>query len=265
MQLQVTGRGRVVGTATSVALNVVVTGATGTGYLTASAAGSPVPPASNLNYVPGATTANQVIAPIGAGGKVSLYVSATADVLVEVAGYFTAGSDYVKLSPARVADTRWTGQTVPGPAGLLGRDSSRVGPIGVGRLNAQLDVLVFGRAGLPTGGQVGAVVLNVTVTNPDSGGYVSVFPTGSRPPNASSVNVLAGQTRPNLVIAKVGQGGVISLITSIGSTDLIVDVIGYIPAISLAPQLPYYDWLIDGYDGGPVAFERSRRSPISTT
>ena len=76
------------------------------------------------------------------------------------------------------------GQTVPGPAGLTWRDPSQVGPIGVGPRDAQLDVRVFGRAGLPTGGQVGAVVLNVTITNPDSAGYVSVFPTGSQPPNA---------------------------------------------------------------------------------
>ncbi|MEP6559928.1 MAG: matrixin family metalloprotease [Nakamurella sp.] len=260
LQLQVIGRGGVAGTATSVALNVVVTGASGVGFLTAYASGNPLPLASNLNFITGATTANQVVAPIGAGGKVSLYVSASADIVVDVAGYFTAGSDYVGLSPARVADTRWTGQTVPGPAGLTWRDSSQVGPIGVGQRDAQLDVLVYGRAGLPTGGQVGAVVLNVTITNPNSGGYVSVFPTGSGPPNASNVNVLAGQTRPNLVIAKVGRGGSISLITSIASTDLVVDVIGYIPAVPSAPQLPYYDWMATGTDGAPVSFDRC--SPI---
>lgn len=261
LDLQVTGRGGVAGAATSVALNVVVTGATGGGYVTAYASGGPLPLASNLNYTTGATVANQVIAPIGAGGKVSLFVSASAHLVVDVAGYFTAASDYVRLTPARVADTRPNSQTVPGPSNLSSRDSSRVGQIGVATPNSQIDVLVFDRAGLPAGGQVGAVVLNVTITNPTSAGYVTVFPTGSPPPNASNVNLLAGQTRPNLVIAKVGRGGSISLITSIAATHIVVDVIGYLPAISPTQQPPYYSWISTGWDGAPGSFDRCTPIP----
>lgn len=57
MQLKVTGRGGVASTATSVALNVVVTGSRAAGFLTAFATGKPLPLASNLNHVAGATTA----------------------------------------------------------------------------------------------------------------------------------------------------------------------------------------------------------------
>ena len=41
------------------------------------------------------------------------------------------------------------------------------------------------------------------------------------------VNVVAGQSRPNLVIARVGAGGQVSLYNEAGTTDLLVDVLGW--------------------------------------
>src|SRR5436309_2719287 len=41
-----------------------------------------------------------------------------------------------------------------------------------------VDLLVVGRGGVPSAG-VGAVALNVTVTDPTSASYVTVWPTGS--------------------------------------------------------------------------------------
>ena len=43
------------------------------------------------------------------------------------------------------------------------------------------------------------VVLNVTVTDPTAGSYLTVWPQGSARPTASSVNWVAGQTIPNTV------------------------------------------------------------------
>jgi len=60
--------------------------------------------------------------------------------------------------------------------------------------------------GVPATG-VSAVVLNVTVTQPTTGSFLTVYPSGTTRPLASSLNFVAAQTVPNLVVAKVGADG----------------------------------------------------------
>jgi hypothetical protein len=71
-----------------------------------------------------------------------------------------------------------------------------------------------------------AVVANVTATNPAADGYLTVFPCGDSPPNASNLNFVAGQTVANLVFATVGTEGEVCLISSV-ATDVIVDLQGW--------------------------------------
>jgi len=129
------------------------------------------------------------------------------------------GGEYTPLSPARLVDTRAGATTTDGAfagGGALGSASS-------------LNVTVTGRGGVPATG-VGAVVLNVTATGPTSTSYLSVWPAGEARPNASNLNVVAGQTVPNLVIAKVGANGQVSVYNNAGSTHVVVDVAGWFPA-----------------------------------
>ena len=51
--------------------------------------GAARPLASDLNYATGETRANLVVVQLGAGGKVSLFASTQAHVVVDVAGYFS--------------------------------------------------------------------------------------------------------------------------------------------------------------------------------
>ncbi|MBW3652995.1 MAG: AMP-binding protein [Actinobacteria bacterium] len=55
----------------------------------------------------------------------------------------------------------------------------------------------------------------------------SVGSTGSPLPVASNLNYVAGQTVPNLVVAKVGSGGKVSLRNNSGQTHVIADVVGW--------------------------------------
>ena len=75
---------------TSVVLNVTATNATGPeSYLTVFPTGTPIPLASNLNFVAGQTVPNLVIATVGANGQVSIYNNlGSVDVVVDVEGYF---------------------------------------------------------------------------------------------------------------------------------------------------------------------------------
>jgi len=72
------------------------------------------------------------------------------------------------------------------------------------------------------------VVLNVTVTNPTAPSFLTVWPSdAASQPTASDLNYVAGQTSPNLVVVRLGADGSISLYNAAGSTDVIIDVVGY--------------------------------------
>lgn len=77
----------------AVAVNVTVTGPTAAGFLTVYPKGNPTPVASNLNYTRGQTVANLVISGLGPDGAITIFNSAgTADVIVDVNGWFEGGS-----------------------------------------------------------------------------------------------------------------------------------------------------------------------------
>ncbi len=192
-------------------LNVTVTDPTAGGWLTVSPTGVARPLASNINFAAGQTVANKVVAQLGAGGNVDIYnVVGNTQVVVDVEGWFGVaggpeGVPYHPLVPARVADTR---------------SGSAVGP------NGTLSLVVTGPGGVPGTG-VTAVLLNVTVTEPSAGGWLTVFPSGTTRPLASSINFAPGQTIANAVVAKVGAGGQIDIYNFVGNTHVVVDVQGW--------------------------------------
>ncbi|AUG79316.1 N-acetylmuramoyl-L-alanine amidase [Kitasatospora sp. MMS16-BH015] len=206
---------------TAVALNVTVTGPQNSGYLTVFPDGGSTPTASNLNYSPGQTVANAVIAPVGADGKIKIYNGSwgSADVVVDVIGYYspTGVSAYLPVTPFRWLDTRSWGH---------------------GPLKTSGDYYIYSRFGDP--GDTG-FVLNTTVTNTTGGGYLTVSPDpnyidayknkyASWPnrPLVSTLNWNRGQTVPNLVQATPGPGGIVDFWnTGNGTTDLVVDVFGF--------------------------------------
>jgi hypothetical protein len=87
-----------------------------------------------------------------------------------------------------------------------------------------IDLQVTGRGGVPDG--TVAVALNVTVTQPTAPSFVTVWPTGEPRPLAASLNMVAVQTVPNMVLARLGAGGQVSLYNLAGSTHLVADVLG---------------------------------------
>src|SRR5207302_63492 len=98
------------------------------------------------------------------------------------------------------------------------------GRVGAGSVT---EVQVAGRGGVPA--DAAAVVLNVTATESQAPGFFTVFPCGAPVPNASNVNYVTGDTVPNAVVAKIGDGGKVCVF-SYAATQLIVDVNGFFPA-----------------------------------
>jgi hypothetical protein len=72
-----------------------------------------------------------------------------------------------------------------------------------------------------------AVAMNVTVTNPTVAGYLTVYPGGMSRPTASSLNFVAGQTIPNMVLVPLGPNNTVTFYNAAGSVDVIADVLGY--------------------------------------
>jgi hypothetical protein len=94
--------------ASAVALNVTMVSPQAAGYATVWPCGTAMPEASNVNFAAGATAANGVIAPIGAGGSVCVFTSADAHLIVDIAGWFTGGASasFTGNIPKRFVDTR---------------------------------------------------------------------------------------------------------------------------------------------------------------
>ena len=84
---------------------------------------------------------------------------------------------------------------------------------------------VAGLGGVPA--DATAVTVNVTVTGTTAASFLTLWPTGTAKPTASNLNWVAGQTIANAVTVKVGAGGKVSVFNPSGSTQVILDVVGW--------------------------------------
>lgn len=214
--------GRVPAGTTAVVLNLTVTRPTEHGYLTAYPDAGTMPGVSNLNFTAGETVANLAVVPV-TDGKVDFYNGSggTVQVVADLEGDFGSAADganqsYVPEGPARLIDTRSDfGATGPVPAygnisfyPLWHQDCSTGCP-------------------RPTG-----AALNVTATQPQKNGFLTVYPNEQTVPNASNLNFTAGTTVPNLV-SVADPGLMIGVYNhSSGSVQIVVDEEGYY----IAPQ-----------------------------
>jgi beta-lactamase class A len=195
---------------TAVALNITVTDAEATGFITAFADGSEQPLASNLNQRPGRITPNLAVVPVGASGKVRIYSSTAANVIVDILGrWYVAGDNeragrFQQITPSRVFDSR-SGRAVSA--------------------NRAVSVAVRNVAGIPRSG-VAAVAVNVTVTDASDDGYWTIWPTGTKRPEASNLNTNRGDTIANTTLVPIGRDGSISIFGT-GGGHVLVDVVGW--------------------------------------
>ncbi len=136
---------------------------------------------------------------------------------------------FYAVDPLRVLDTRaglGVATTTPVPAGQA------------------LPVKVAGVGQVPATG-VAMLALNVTVTQPTAPGYLTVYPGGEAVPSTSNLNFGAGQTVPNLVVARVPASGLVNVLVSAGAAHVLVDVVGWfgsattpVPGSKIAAQVP---------------------------
>jgi hypothetical protein len=210
------GRAGLPADVTAVLLTATVADPTDNGRLTVFPCGRP-DHAAVVPFRGGVTLSRTVVTVAGDGGAVCLRASAVADLVVDLAAHFAAGAPVVAATPVRLLDTR----VGTGTGTADGREAGG-GPLSAG---AVAEVLVPGRAGIPTTARV--ALLTITVTEPAAAGHVSLFPGGGRAAG-THVSCAANRTATNLAVAALGPGGTTCLSTSV-ATHLVVDVTGYLP------------------------------------
>jgi uncharacterized repeat protein (TIGR03803 family) len=202
--------------AVAYSLNVTVVPLTTLNFLTIWPTGEGQPTVSTLNSPDGRTKANAAIVPAGSpGGGVSVYVTQTTNVIIDINGYFKPADgttlEFYPVAPCRVADTR-------NPNGPLG------GPPLMGTVERDFPVL-SSTCNLPN--TAVAYSLNFTAV-PLAGhlGFLTVWPQGQPRPTVSTLNDPTGTTVANAAIVPAGTGGGIATYAS-QDTNLIIDVNGY--------------------------------------
>jgi hypothetical protein len=214
----------------AVVANITVVDPQQPGFLTAYPNGTALPTAANVNFAPGRNVPNLAVMRPGADGKVAIalgpgHATGTAHVVIDVVGWFSTsssaerGARLVSLAPGRLLDTRFG----------IGRQ----GPLGAGeamRLAIRgADAVSPSRPDyVPDNGAITGVLLNVAATEPTLATHLSVVPDApSAPPSTASLNVVAGQTKSNLVMAPVGADGAVHIYNNSGAVHVVVDVVGY--------------------------------------
>ncbi|MBV8630101.1 MAG: VCBS repeat-containing protein, partial [Silvibacterium sp.] len=191
-------------TAKAYSLNVTAIPHKTLNYLTTWPTGQAQPYVSTLNAPTGTVVANAAIVPAGTTGQVSIFVSDTSDVILDINGYFappeTGGLSLYAVTPCRLIDTRPTA------------------------FNATKTVNVEGSACAPPS-SAEAYVLNATVVPPGELIYLTLWPAGPTQPYVSTLNALDGAITSNMAIVPTTNGSIDAF--SSNPTNLILDISSY--------------------------------------
>jgi RHS repeat-associated protein len=231
LNVQVTGSGLPVPAgATAVVANVTLLDNSSGTFLTAYASGSSRPSTANLNATKVSdVVTNQItvgLGPNGANAGITIYNAlGTADVIVDVEGYYTAsgtGSQYVPLSSQRICDTH-SGN----PSGLSAPETQCNAKTMGG--NSFLAVQVTG-TGYPVPAGASSVIVDVTAVNPSANTWLTTFTAGQSYPGVANLFAVPGSTVDKETTVALSSGGAIDVYNAYGTTDVYVDVEGYFTA-----------------------------------
>ena len=205
--------------AAAFSLNVTAIPSGRLGFLSIFPTGELQPVVSTMNSLDGRTKANAAIVPAGYQGAISVYVSSTSDVALDIDGYFIPANGstlaYYPLTPCRMVDTRTTNGPLGGP--FLNANQERDFPV--------LD----DRCGIPNGVTPVAYSFNVTAVPNPAGqrlGFLTVWPKGRTQPGVSTLNNVTGTYVANAAIVPAGTNGEVAVFPN-NTTDLVIDIVGY--------------------------------------
>ena len=193
---------------TVVAGNLTITQPATAGYATVYPCLAGLPPTSNVNFAAGRTVANLTLPVADANGDVCIVASTAAHVIFD---HDARLSSVTPGTPTRALDTRRGAR----PAA---RTTVRVA------LGAADTVFVG----------------NLTITQPETAGYATVYPCLAGIPPTSNINFAAGQTVANLTLTPTDANGDLCITASTGA-HVIFDHAGTISSITTHPAVRAID------------------------
>jgi hypothetical protein len=213
----------------------------------------PQPTASTISLAGGKIGSNLAFVQLSSG-EISVSNSVgSADVIVDVEGYFAAPSGasagaFHSILPLRICDSRG------------GKGDSTICATATGKTSAPLTAGVWRRVTvsgvppgtslttphIPTDGTAAAAVFNLTATGGTLSTYVSVAvptsgdlcPTGA--PAFSNLNAGPGITLPDRVISNLGPSQDVCLFSAAGTINFIIDVNGWFGTASAPAGAFFY-------------------------
>ena len=205
--------------AVAISGNAVSVGSSVGGYFAFTTSPTSTPGTSTLNFPTGDLRANNIIIGLGPGGTLSVvYIggSGSADIVLDITGYFTAdgsGDTYHAMAPVRVVDSRIN----QGVTGALHTGLPKT-------------FAVAGVGGIPANAV--AITGNLATVGSTTGGYFALTTTPTAHPATSTLNFPRADVRANGVVMPLTGGGIsVVYISSAGATaDIVFDVTGFFTA-----------------------------------
>ncbi len=243
VRFDVRGKYGVAADAEAAVLNITADNAGADGWVRAYPCGTPpAGDASNLNPVAGHVVANLAVVALDSTNQVCVQSYAPTNLIVDLQGWYPAGSDFTPMPLVRIADSR------------LGQGfASHLTPWSVVQLQ------ISGTNGVAAGAS--AAVLNLTAVANQTNGYITAYPCDATPPNASILNQWSGHAIANSAYVPLSPTGKVCFMSSI-DTDLIVDLAGWFPAASTYRSVSPARAL-DSRSGDPVTPGTPRTVPIA--
>lgn len=212
--VQVANRSEIPTSATAIFANVRVLNASASGSLKIGASGSGVGASvTSVTYNPNDYSDSGMSIKLSSSGKLDVYISSgTADVIIDVQGYFTSGSDGASFTPlanASIFDSR--------PSQTLAAGQTRI-------------VRVAGVAEIPWS-ESGAVAVTIAALNGTASGSASIFNPDFGEPGTSNVAWKApydGQPDQSTAIVPISDTGTVAVKNNTsGSVDIRLSVQGW--------------------------------------
>ncbi|MEP7339044.1 MAG: putative Ig domain-containing protein [Acidobacteriota bacterium] len=203
----------------------VINGSGQVGYLTIYPNGVPVPLAANMVYFPGQILSNAFTVSLNANGEFNIFGERTIDMVVDVAGYFSAEANDVNgagllftplVRPLRILDTRAS----------QGNCDSISTPIPAGTSIAVPARITCESITIPAAAQT--VIGTVTVINPNPvAGYLTMYADGVPQPLAANMVYFPGQLLSNAFAVGLNTATGQFRIFGERTIEVIVDVSGF--------------------------------------
>ena len=191
------------------------------GFATLYPCGAPRPLASQANWGTDIPTTS-LIAGVAMSPQSGLciFILGAATIDISIDGYYSPTASPTDTSPPQVRyeQTHTPGFVGTPPTRLFDTRDTHTPVTGGDTYQLDLSSVV------PP--ETSAVVMNVTAVDPAAAGFVTAYPCDGERPLASSLNVTAGRTVPNLVTVDVGFTGQVCFFAQ-STTHLLADLAGY--------------------------------------